>query len=643
MPKTIYMKNIFTCIFLLLSTALFSQTTFRTAIDSSGNYIQINKLTQLSDGSYVGAGTNNIFTIPEVIVAKFDAQGNLLLQKSLLSNPGISANSAYNLSVNSIITTTDGSVVVAGFDTSAFVLKLDATLNLQWQKEYSFPAGYACQSANQIVQSSDGGFLLVGQVMETSDGNDYEAGYVQKTDNNGNAVWLKTYLGFDQNEVTGITPTNDGNYVLLASTSDNQTGANLLKITPDGATVSWTKQIASSSGDLQPVALVQASDGSLAFTGDVNNKQLLIGKLDASGNALWSKTFAQSGQYNSNQTYALAATADGGYIAGGSYFVKSGSFDLSLDTTYAFLLKLNSGGSTVWTKTLNGTNLDHSTTGPQFDGIISTADGGFAASGVAYGRSGSYFTRGFIYKFDNNSNICGDAAGTPALTVSDGGVTSSSITSSATALNLASASTTAFTIHSSSEFFEISICQSVLPVQLLSFNAILQNKSVNVAWKTTNEVNEDHFVVERSNDARTFTGLQNVAAKGSGSANVESYATVDLQPLQGTSYYRLKEVSKDGSVTYSNIASVTILANGTLVISPNPVYNNIRILLQSVHSANITLQVSDMSGKTLTTQSTQVSEGMNTITIPAASLSKGMYILKVIENNNVQNVKFIKR
>ena len=640
------MKNIFTCIFLLLSSALFSQTTFRTAIDSAGNYIQINKLAQLSDGSYIGAGTNNIFTIPEVIVAKFDAQGNLLFQKSLLSNSGISSASAYNPSVSSVITTTDGGVVVAGFDTSAFVLKLDVNLNLQWQKEYSFPAGYSCQSANQIVQTSDAGFLLVGQVMETSDGNDYEAGYVQKTDNSGNAVWVKTYLGFAENEIVGITPTNDGNYVLLASTSDSQAGANLLKISSDGATVLWTNQIGLSTGNFTPVALVQSSDGSLAFTGDVNNKQLLIGKLDANGNTLWSKTSVQSGQYNSNQTYALAATADGGYIAGGSYFEKmadSGNYDLTLDTSYAFLTKLNSGGNTVWTKTLNGTNLDHSTAGPQFNGIISTADGGFAASGTGYGRSGSFFTRGFIYKFDNNSNICGDAAGGPSLTVNDAGVTSSSITSSATALSLASANTTAFTIHSSTEFFEISICQSVLPVQLLSFNATLQNKSVNVAWKTTNEVNTDHFVVERSSNARSFTGLQTVTARGNGSTNVETYATVDLQPLQGTSYYRLREVSKDGSATYSNIVSVTVLANGTLVISPNPVYDNVRVLLQSMHSANITLQVSDMSGKTLTTQSIQVSEGMNTITIPAASLSKGMYILKVIENNSVQNVKFIKR
>ncbi|MDQ2753521.1 MAG: T9SS type A sorting domain-containing protein, partial [Bacteroidota bacterium] len=519
----------------------------------------------------------------------------------------------------------------------------DAGLNLQWQREYKLASGYVYQSANQIVQTSDGGFLFAGQVMETSDDNGNEAGYVQKIDNGGNAVWIQTYLGFNENEITGIAPSKDGNFVLLASTSDSQTGTNVLKITPDGATVLWTNQIGLASGNIQPVAIAQSSDGTLFYTGNVNNKQLLIGKLDANGNALWSKIFAASGQYNSNQTYALATTTDGGCIAGGSYFVKSGSFDLSMDTSYAFLTKLNSGGSAQWMKTFNGTNLDHSTAASQFDGIISTADGGFAASGTGYERDVNFFTRGLIYKFDNNSNICGDAAGSPSLSLNDAGVTASSITSGATALTAPSTFNTPFAINSSSEFFQISICSSVLPVQLLSFNATLQNKNVNVVWKTTNEVNTDHFTVERSSDTRNFAGLQTVGAKGNGSTSVESYAVTDFQPLTGTSYYRLKEVSKDGSVTYSNVVPVTVLATGTLVISPNPVYNNVRILLQSPQSANITFQVSDMSGKILTTQSSKVSEGINTITIPAASLSAGMYILKVIENNTVQYVKFIKR
>ena len=637
------MKNIFTCIFLFFTSALFSQTTFRTAIDSSGStdYIQINKLTQLSDGTYIGAGTNNYFTQPELIIAKFDAQGNLLLQKSLSSNPAVLADSLYNLSVNSVISTSDGGIAITGFDTSAFILKFDGSLNLQWQKEYAFATGYVYESANQILQTSDGGFMMAGQVMETADDNEYEAGYVQKTDSQGNIVWLQTYLGFDQNEIIGITPSKDGNYILLASTSDGNIGMDVLKITPDGATVVWANQIGLPSGSLYPVALIQALDGNLVFTGDINNKQLLMGKLDSTGNALWSKVFTSPSQYNSNQTYALAGTKDSGYVAAGSYFIKSGNLDQSMDTSYAFLAKLSSNGSSQFTKTLNGTNLSHSTSASQFNGIISTADGGFATSGTGYQRINNFFTRGVIYKFDNNSNICGDI-GSSNLAVSDAGVTSASVSTSATALAPPTATNMPFAITSSSEFYEISLCSSVLPVQLLSFTAILQNKSVNVAWKTTNETNNDYFIVERSNNITTFTTVQKITAKGNGSASVESYATVDLQPLQGTSYYRLKEVSKDGSVTYSNIVPVTLLANGTLIISPNPVYSSVHILLQSQTNENITFQISDMSGKMLATESKKVSEGMNTIVLPAASLSKGLYVLKVIEKNFVQNVKFIK-
>ncbi len=171
----------------------------------------------------------------------------------------------------------------------------------------------------------------------------------------------------------------------------------------------------------------------------------------------------------------------------------------------------------------------------------------------------------------------------------------------------------------------------------------LQNKTVNVAWKTTNELNTDNFVVERSDDSRTFTSLQKITAKGNNAASVENYATVDLQPLQGTSYYRLREVDRQGAVTYSNIVSVTVLANGTLVISPNPVHDNLHVLLQSRASGQAIFVVSDITGKIVAKQKSAIIEGMNTIHIPATSLSKGIYVLKVIQNNAVQSVKFIKQ
>ena len=635
------MKNIFTLFCLFLSSALLAQTTFRTAIDSSGSadYIQINKLIQLGDGTYIGAGTNNYFTTPELVVVKLDAQGNLLSQKSLSSSSAMLADSLYDLSVTSLVATSDGGFAVSGFDTSAFLIKFNSSLNLQWQKEYTFTTGYAYESASQVVQTPDGGFMMVGEVVELQDGDEYEDGYVQKTDGQGNTQWFKTYLGFNENGIIGIAPSKDGNYVLLASTTDGNSGMNVLKITPDGATVVWAKQVSLPASDLYPAALIQSLDGNLVFTGDVNNKQMLIGKLDSTGAALWSKVFTSDSVYNSNQTYTITGTTDSGYVAGGSYFIKNAGLDLSLDTSYALLAKLSSDGTPQWTKTLNGTNLNlSSSTASQFNSVIATADNGFAASGTGYQKGSTFYTRGLIYKFDNSSNICGDV-GSSDLMVSDAGATSASLSAGATALTSPSATTSPFTITSGSEFYNISLCSNVLPVRLLSFTAVLQNKNVNVEWKTANETNSDYFTVERSSDSRTFADWQKITAKGDAA---DTYATTDFQPLQGTSYYRLKQVDKSGAVTYSNIVSITILANGMIVISPNPVHDNIHVVLQSLASSQTTLQVSDMTGKMLSVQTFKASEGTNHINLPAASLSKGVYVLKVIQNNNIQFIKFVK-
>ncbi len=277
-----------------------------------------------------------------------------------------------------------------------------------------------------------------------------------------------------------------------------------------------------------------------------------------------------------------------------------------------------------------------------FFNIIPTSDSGFAVAGDI-GNSNLSISDLIVCKFDSAFTTCSPLGSDTTNPIADfalyQGGGDSFQPSHIDSLHIDTLSLT----QTATAFSCTHPCSEILSVQLLSLNATLQNKAVNVAWKTTNEINTDHFVVERSTDARTFSDLQTVTAKGNGSTNVESYATVDLQPLQGTSYYRLKEVDKEGKITYSNVVSVTMLANGTLVISPNPVHDNVHVLLQSTLSGKATFIVSDITGKIVAKQKNQIVVGTNTVQISSASLSKGMYVLKVIQNNAVQSVKFIKQ
>lgn len=130
-----------------------------------------------------------------------------------------------------------------------------------------------------------------------------------------------------------------------------------------------------------------------------------------------------------------------------------------------------------------------------------------------------------------------------------------------------------------------------LPVTLVSFNAQAAGSQVNVNWKTSSEVNNSHFVVERSYNAKNFEVVGRV--EGKGTINEESvYNFIDTKPLPGVSYYRLKQVDYvttgadgkqvDGKSTYSRIVSVEREGTSLLTVYPNPVTDVVNITLNNV-------------------------------------------------------------
>ena len=91
---------------------------------------------------------------------------------------------------------------------------------------------------------------------------------------------------------------------------------------------------------------------------------------------------------------------------------------------------------------------------------------------------------------------------------------------------------------------------SPLPIELLSFEAICNNNSVNLLWSTASEKNNDYFTIERSSDGITFQTVLTV--KGAGNSNqVINYSAIDEKPIDGIAYYRLKQTDYDGKFEYS--------------------------------------------------------------------------------------------
>ena len=627
------MKKVFTFLSLCITLLASAQTSFQALVNTSSTGSTLDQLTQLKDGSYISVGTA-YNTSNSIVITKLDAGGNFLYSKSFTASGRASS--------NFITSTSDGGFAVSsliGFKTIS-LMKFTSNLSLQWSKQYSTPTTF---TVNSNLIETRGGYLLAVGVYK---GNNYYGpnAALLKTDSLGNVQFLKTYFHSTFNYIYNVAATADKNYVFVSRIDSFPvipvSQSCITKISPDGTPI-WSTATATSTQSTGGTSLLVTTSGDIVVGGTTtkrilvdngdgfeyaNREQVLITKYNASGSRLWSERM-QFAENANNHTLFMKQDSQGNYLLCGYINQYQNTYSTG---SYTFRMSIDTAGKWLWTKK-KGEQGAYTA----INSLIATQDGGFIAGGNGKynGATGSLFC-----KFNSDAETCGtgtadstetiDTLGTAAVqptTVTDVAVTASSLS---VTVDSAGSGTL--------------ICSgSVLPIQLLSFAALANNKQVAVSWTTANEINADYYTVERSGNGSAFTPLQTIAAKGN-SAGTQTYTTTDASPMPGTSYYRLKEMDKNGAVTYSAVATVVFSGAGTFVISPNPVVSNIRALVQSGAAGKAILQVSDMAGKLLFTQSIMVNEGMNTITLPVSSLMKGVYVMKMIQNNRVQSVKFVK-
>lgn len=166
---------------------------------------------------------------------------------------------------------------------------------------------------------------------------------------------------------------------------------------------------------------------------------------------------------------------------------------------------------------------------------------------------------------------------------------------------------------------------SPLPVTLHAFTATaINNSKVLIKWQTGSEINSDHFVVERSADRSHWEDISKVAAAGN-SNNVQQYQSTDNQPYKGVSYYRLRQVDKDGSTELSVIRKVNIEAGISFSAYPNPVRTMLIVNASATQLKE--LRIFSQSGQQVTSLIT-ISISGNTATIDMHRLTPGTYFLR---------------
>ena len=213
----------------------------------------------------------------------------------------------------------------------------------------------------------------------------------------------------------------------------------------------------------------------------------------------------------------------------------------------------------------------------------------------------------------------------------------------------ASLNTTIKTLTMTALNTEIFLGNSVnpLPVELISFEANVDGDKVNLKWITASEINNDYFTVERSVDAKNWTEVLVVNGAGN-SSDLQEYLDIDYDPIEGLSYYRLKQTDFDGIVEYYNIVPIRYKKNnkGKKAISlfPNPVSpgETVRLEFKNIFESELLVVLRNIKGREFYSKVVVNVEDGKLIGVPIdRNIPKGIYLVTASSENQMYSQRLI--
>jgi Secretion system C-terminal sorting domain len=185
--------------------------------------------------------------------------------------------------------------------------------------------------------------------------------------------------------------------------------------------------------------------------------------------------------------------------------------------------------------------------------------------------------------------------------------------------------------------FAVGLPSVVLTVELIDFQAVKHNSTIDLLWQTASEKDMSHFDIEQSTDGKTFSKVGETEANNRAS----KYQFLNHTPLSILAYFRLKIVNTDGSFTYSKVISVSFGKNLTVKAFPNPFTNDLTIDAFS-DAKSLDFSVLDVLGRSVYQKKEQSNGSSKSLIINTLDWSSGIYMLKVTDGKNVFQQKIVK-
>ena len=292
----------------------------------------------------------------------------------------------------------DGDVVGSHGSDDVWIMKFDSLGVIQWQKLFG---GSDIDNAFAVQQTNDNGYIVAG-FTKSIDGDilgnhgDYDA-WVLKLNSSGELQWQKCYGGSGREEAWDIQQTSDNGYVLAgrSGSTDGDVAENhgsldywVVKLDASGV-IEWEKSLGGSALDLG-YSIFQTNEGGYIVAGEssssdgdvtnnLGNKDYWIVKLNFEGKIEWEKTYGSTGLDRAND---IQQTSDGGFIAIGQSRSSNGDVTGAHGGYDFWVVKLSFTGTIEWQRALGGSKEDYGRA------IRQTKDGGYVMIGASESNNG---------------------------------------------------------------------------------------------------------------------------------------------------------------------------------------------------------------------------------------------------------------
>lgn len=183
---------------------------------------------------------------------------------------------------------------------------------------------------------------------------------------------------------------------------------------------------------------------------------------------------------------------------------------------------------------------------------------------------------------------------------------------------------------------------SVLSGGFSNFKGVLKNGYSHLSWITTNEVNVESFVIEKSTDGIHFYTYSVVTPRYSSGGK---YQFMDPQAVKGVNYYRIRIAGNGIGNNYKLSEIINLFNRQPLSIQmPNPFRNLLPVEIYAPSEGNVSMSLIDLYGKKVASMNAYIPGGNTRVVMEdLASLPAGIYILRVHMGAEIVQEKLVKQ